>query len=63
MTITIPDKVVEQVAAAIRDTTSDAMIAYLADKSDDEVVDMALTYVDWAHSLVIHFPRSVHAVT
>jgi len=50
----------EKVAAAIRETTSDAMIQYLLGLSDEDVVKLALLNVkDVIDTLIIHFPRRV----
>ena len=50
----------EKVAAAIRDTTSDAMIKRLENESDENVVKLALLNVkDLPDTLIIHFPRRV----
>ena len=49
-----------KVAAAIRETTSDAMIERLKYYSSEDVVKLALLNVkDLPDTLIIHFPRRV----
>ena len=49
-----------KVAAAIRETTSDAMIERLKHYSSEDVVKLALLNVkDLPDTLIIHFPRRV----